>query len=193
MVGLRSRAKFELMMLRRSKSTYEVAEEILPRVSTWWHKFVTPVQGCKFRSADNEILLPQAQVASFGNRVIRGGVFQDLPTDLKIYVHLLQFPNMLTQLCAKFPPVIPKWVSVAGESRPEGALRKTDASLRWPAVTCPDRRPADHRQPEATTVQRTVSRPPAAARLRQIMCGINHCVDHARSIHNPQRSQTKFR
>ena len=34
MVGLRSRAKFELIMLRRSKSTHEVAEEILPRVST---------------------------------------------------------------------------------------------------------------------------------------------------------------
>ena len=55
-----------------------------------------PVQGREFRSADNEILLPQAQVASFGNRVIRGGVFQDLPTNLKIYVRLLQFPNMLT-------------------------------------------------------------------------------------------------
>ena len=34
MVGLRSRAKFELIMLRKSKTTYEVAEEILPRVST---------------------------------------------------------------------------------------------------------------------------------------------------------------
>ena len=54
------------------------------------------VQGREFRSADNEILLPQAQVALFGNRVIRGGVFQDLPADLKIYVRLLQFPNTVS-------------------------------------------------------------------------------------------------
>ena len=74
MAGLRSRAKFG--------------------VSTWWHKFVTLVH--EVRSADNEILLPQAQVTSFGNRFKRGTVFQDLSTDLKIYVCLLQFPNMLT-------------------------------------------------------------------------------------------------
>ena len=53
-------------------------------------------------SADNEIHLPQAQVASFGNRVIRGDVFQDLPTDLKIYVRLLQFPNMLSSVLSFF-------------------------------------------------------------------------------------------
>ena len=67
--------------VRRCKLTYEVAEELLLRVSTWWHKFVTPVQGREFRSANNEILIPQAQVTSFGNRVKRGGVFQDLPID----------------------------------------------------------------------------------------------------------------
>ena len=150
MVGLRSRAKFELIMSRRSKSTYEVAEEILPRVSTWWHKFVAPVQG-------NEILLPQAQVASFGNRVIRGGVFQDLPTDLKMYARLLQFPNMLTKLCAKFLFVIFKWVSVVGESCFEGVLCKTDVSLRWFVVICFDRCLVDYGRLKAITVQRTVS------------------------------------
>ena len=34
MVGLRSHAKFELIVLRRNKSRYEVAEEILPHMST---------------------------------------------------------------------------------------------------------------------------------------------------------------
>jgi len=65
-----------------------------------------PVQGREVSSTDNEILLPQAQATSFGNWVKRGGVFQDLPTDQKIYVCLLQFPNMLTDLCAKFLFVI---------------------------------------------------------------------------------------
>ena len=91
-----SRAKFELMVLRGNKATYKVAKKILPRVSTRRHEFVTPVQGREVRSADDKILFPQAQTTSFGNRVERGGVFQDPPTDLKIYVCLLQFQNMLT-------------------------------------------------------------------------------------------------
>jgi len=149
MAGLRSRPEFELILLRRKKSTHEVAEEILPQVSTWWQRFVMPVQGREVSSTDNEILLPQAQATSFGNWVKRGSVFQDLPTDQKIYVCLLQFPNMLTDLCAKFLFVIFEWVSMVGESCFAGVLCKTDVSLRWFVVICCDRCLVDYGRSEA--------------------------------------------
>ncbi len=53
------------------------------RVDKWLSVYFLFIEGKEVRSADSEILLPQAQVAAIRSGVLWGIFFQDLPSDLR--------------------------------------------------------------------------------------------------------------